>query len=132
MLVLPFRKYVWLLGEKKMAPGVQGKQEERAGQEEHAEHAEELKKNRPLLRQIGTAVQRVSRNVPWRSRCYLEAVVTKRMLKRRGLPCAIHLGLKKDDTGSLAAHAWTTCGDLIITGGSGINLNEFTTISSFR
>jgi Transglutaminase-like superfamily len=122
IMVIPFRKYVWLLGKKRLS---------NKGQPASVSSVKRQKE--ALLLEIGSAVQRASRNVPWRTRCYVEAIVAKRMLKRRDIPCNIHLGLKKDlNTDTMTAHAWMTCGDIIVTGGPQKNLKEFTTISTFR
>jgi hypothetical protein len=126
MLVLPFRKYVSLLGVpvkekdlKDLNPVLQSKD--------------------ALLQQIGTAVRRASRNVPWRTRCYVEAIAAKRMLKRRSIPCTIYLGLKKETDidnekplENMAAHAWIISDDFIVTGKQGVKLKEYTVVSSFQ
>ncbi len=70
-----------------------------------------------LLRRIGWAVATVSGNLPWKSRCLAEAIAGKAMLRRRGLPSTLYLGLAKDSQAALEAHAWLRCGSRILTGG---------------
>ena len=40
------------------------------------------------------------------------------MLKRRGIPGTVYLGVMKDENRpvTLAAHAWVRCGSIILTG----------------
>lgn len=126
MLAVPFRNYHRLLGnphdKNSMSSGFP------------------VEKNRKeLIVQIGKAVGRASRNVPWHTRCFVEASATKRMLKRRHIPCTVFLGLKKTKTveddphkGDLKAHAWTVSGDITVSGSQGVRLNEYTVVSTFK
>ncbi len=69
-----------------------------------------------LLRRIGWAVGVAGHNLPWTSRCLAEAIAGKAMLKRRGVPSTLYLGLAKDGQADLEAHAWLRCGSRILTG----------------
>jgi hypothetical protein len=53
------------------------------------------------------------------------------MLQKRGIAGVFYLGVAKDGEGKekMKAHAWTQCGDRIITGGRGHE--EFTVVSVF-
>lgn len=66
---------------------------------------------------LGWAVRVASRWVPWQTRCLVRAIAGKMLLKRRGIPSTLYLGLAKDADGQLAAHAWLRCGDRTLTGG---------------
>jgi hypothetical protein len=53
------------------------------------------------------------------------------VLKKRGIPGVFYLGVAKDEEHKekMKAHAWTQCGDSIITGGRGHEM--FTVVSVF-
>ena len=80
-------------------------------------------------RTVGGAVQRAARNLPWDCRCMAQALAGKAMLRRRGLPSTLYLGVAKDEAADLCAHAWLRCGDAVITGGEGAD--RFTVLSTF-
>ncbi|NOX60441.1 MAG: lasso peptide biosynthesis B2 protein [Chloroflexi bacterium] len=68
---------------------------------------------------IGRALQRAAHITPWRSKCLEQAVAGHWMLRRRGLPNALYLGVNK--TGQhMEAHAWLRSGEHIITGRAGM------------
>ena len=67
-------------------------------------------------RRVGLAIARASRHTPWASVCLPQALAAKAMLKRRGVPTTIYLGLSKTSDRAMAAHAWTRCGSVIVTG----------------
>lgn len=125
MLTVPFRNYHKLLGKPQDKNSV-------------SSVSSVVKNKKKPIEQIGKAVSRASRNVPWHTRCFVEAIAAKRMLKRRGIPCTVYLGLKKVKTvedgqpmEDLSAHAWTACGDFTVTGSQGVKLKEYTVVSSF-
>ncbi len=70
---------------------------------------------------IGKAIVRAARYTPWESACLVQSLAAQRMLKRRGIPGVFYLGVMKDEAESekLNAHAWTQCGEEIITGKGG-------------
>lgn len=78
---------------------------------------------------IGRAVQAVSRRVPWHTKCLTEAMAAQWMLRRRGLPAVLHLGVQKEG-GAMSAHAWTSCNDEFVVCGAGAE--RFTPIAAFR
>jgi hypothetical protein len=69
---------------------------------------------------IGRAVVTASRHVPWQAVCLPQALAAKQMLALRGQGSVLHLGARLDEDGDLAAHAWLTSGDKILTGGAGL------------
>jgi hypothetical protein len=69
-------------------------------------------------RQIGWAIGRVARVVPWRSDCLIQAAAARWMLRGRQIPSEIHIGVAKPASG-FSAHAWVTSGDSFITGRAG-------------
>jgi hypothetical protein len=43
---------------------------------------------------------------PWRYTCLRRSVVLFHLLRRAGRPVVLHIGVRKDAGGALAAHAW--------------------------
>jgi hypothetical protein len=64
---------------------------------------------------IGRAIERAARHVPFRAVCLQQAFAALLMLRRRGLPATVQLGLLRDGN-ELKAHAWSLCGDVPVTG----------------
>lgn len=81
-----------------------------------------------IAMRVGWAVNHVSKNTPWESKCLVQALTAQRMLKRRKVSSTIYLGVKKNG-GKMEAHAWLRCGQVYVTGG--INKNEFTEVARF-
>lgn len=79
--------------------------------------------------QIGRAVEAMSRHAPWQSRCLAQAIAARLMLKQRGIPHTLYVGVAKDGGHALAAHAWLRCGPAIVTGRPGHQ--RFTVVSTF-
>ena len=65
--------------------------------------------------EIGRAVARAARRVPFRAVCLQQAFAALLMLRRRGLAGTVHLGVARSPDG-LTAHAWSRCGELPVTG----------------
>ena len=68
------------------------------------------------LQRVSFAIRAAANNVPWRSDCFPQAIAARAMLKSRGYASTIHLGVEKAGEGELAAHAWLTCGETVVTG----------------
>ena len=68
---------------------------------------------------IGWAVRAMARRTPWESACLVRAVAAKRMLRRRGIPSTLYLGLARDESRELEAHAWLRCGSHLLAGQPG-------------
>ena len=71
-----------------------------------------------VLRRVGIAVSAAGGNVPWRSDCFPQAIAAHKLLRKYGYASTIHLGVDKAGAGDLLAHAWLSCGETIVTGGS--------------
>lgn len=78
---------------------------------------------------VTRALQRATRNLPWRCHCLVQALAGKAMLRRRGLPSTLYIGVAKDENADLCAHAWLRCGDRILTGRE--EAHRFTVLSTF-
>ena len=81
--------------------------------------------------QVGQAIMRASAYTPWESACLVQSLSAQKMLQKRGIPGVFYLGAMKDEeeANKMKAHAWSQCGDSIITGGSGYE--NFTVLSVF-
>jgi len=67
---------------------------------------------------ISWAVETAGRIVPAADNCLVRAIAGREMLARRGISSQIRLGVAKNSSDLLRAHAWLECGDRIITGES--------------
>ena len=80
---------------------------------------------------IGKAIGQAAAHTPWESACLAQSLTAQKMLKKRGIPGVFYLGAAKDEESKekMKAHAWSQCGDTIITGGGGHE--DFTVLSVF-
>jgi hypothetical protein len=101
LVVLPFRKLAAVLSR--------------------GQYAEENAPDPELLQRIGYAVGAAAGNVPWRSDCFPQSIAGSMLLKHHGYGSTIHLGVKRVGDGELEGHAWLTCGDVVVTGGEGLD-----------
>ena len=88
-------------------------------------------KEMKTAQKVGQAIMRASVYTPWESACLAQSLTAQRMLEKRGIPGVFYLGAMKDEEekGKMKAHAWSQCGDAIITGGRGHE--DFTVLSVF-
>lgn len=114
LLAIPFRRIAPHLGRQLPA-------EDRAPSRTAADAA---------ARRVAGAVELMARHTPWESACLAQTIAGKFMLRRRGLSSHLFLGTRKDETGSLTAHAWLQAGDEILIGGAGHE--TFTVLGRFR
>jgi hypothetical protein len=82
-----------------------------------------------LIRRVGIVVNKVSRHVPWTSKCLDQALAAKIMLARRGISTTVYFGVMNDEQGELAAHAWLRSGNKYVTGGD--IRDRYTVINTF-
>ncbi|MFT7880346.1 MAG: lasso peptide biosynthesis B2 protein [Sulfurimonas sp.] len=67
---------------------------------------------------VGRAITKAAAHTPWESACLVQALAAQRMLQKRGIPGVFYLGaMREKQDGELKAHAWSQCGDMILTGG---------------
>lgn len=70
-------------------------------------------------RRIGAAVSIAASYAPFRSNCLPQAIAAKALCALWRVPCAVLLGIERArPEGVMRAHAWTSCGDVIPTGGA--------------
>ena len=74
-----------------------------------------------IAKKVGEAITRASAYTPWESACLAQSLTAQKMLQKRGIPGVFYLGAAKDEESEakMKAHAWSQCGDTIITGGGG-------------
>lgn len=83
--------------------------------------------------EIGAVVERAARWMPFRALCLQQAIATRRMLDRRGLPAVVYLGLARDpaarSAGDEPAHAWVRTGGKVVMGDT--DLDRFAVVGTF-
>ena len=58
------------------------------------------------VKRVGWSVAAVTRRVPFDSTCLIQSLAVDAMLRRRGVPCEIRVGVRPPGNGALTAHAW--------------------------
>lgn len=101
VLLFPYRRIMVLLGQR------------------HGERVTAAP-HLPAVRRVAWAVRVASRRTPWNSNCLAQALAGQIMLGRRGVASTIHLGVMREPSGRLAAHAWLSAGDVFVTGNHGL------------
>ena len=66
--------------------------------------------------EIGWAVTRAARYVPFKAVCLPQAMAARVMLKRRGVNSVLHFGAAKGQDKPLDAHAWLDAAGVEVTG----------------
>lgn len=79
---------------------------------------------------VRRAILRTSERLPWQSNCLVRALAAKMMLRRRGLPSLLQLGVRVGTTRELFAHAWLRCGEIEVVGAE--DSAEFSPIAGFQ
>lgn len=82
-------------------------------------------------RLIGRLVARIARITPWPSKCLVQAMTVKLLLRRFKIANEMLIGVALDDKQKLTAHAWVNVTDITVVGGAN-SINEFKVIKIFR
>jgi hypothetical protein len=69
-----------------------------------------------LAKEIGWAVTRAARYVPFRAVCLPQALAAQAMLRRRGVHGVLHFGAARGTEKPLYAHAWLDAAGVQVTG----------------
>lgn len=69
-------------------------------------------------RMIAEYVNRSADNTPWESKCLVRALTAQKLLKKKGIPTTLYLGVKTESE-KMVAHAWIRTGRMYVTGGTG-------------
>jgi hypothetical protein len=111
ILLLPFRRIAPLLGRH-------------MHESPHSDTADHV-----LIDAISWAVRNAGSHMPWECKCLCQAIAAKAMLRLRGIRSTLYLGVAKDRSREIRAHAWLRCGKTILTGRRG--MKRFTVVASF-
>jgi hypothetical protein len=117
-----------LLGDARPPSGATasgGGASNRAGASSEAGASREAGASSEAIR-IGRAVERMAAVLPWHPVCLPRAVAVAAMLRRRGIECRAHLGVRGERPPE--AHAWVTVGGVIV---QGAPLDGVTELASF-
>jgi len=82
-----------------------------------------------LVRDIGWAVTRAARHVPFTAVCLPQALAAKMMLRRRKLSGVLYFGAGLQAEGQMEAHAWVMAAGVEVTGYP--EAHSFTPITCF-
>jgi hypothetical protein len=85
---------------------------------------------RPPMQRVTWAVTAVSRVVP-RATCLTQALAAQTLLRHRGYPAQIRIGVTKDIRGRFEAHAWLESMGSVVLGGSE-DVSRFTALPTFE
>ncbi len=69
-----------------------------------------------LAEDIGWAVVRAARHVPFKAVCLPQAMAARIMLRRRGVASVLHFGAAKGRERPIDAHAWLDAAGVEVTG----------------
>ncbi len=75
-------------------------------------------------RRVRRRITLAARFVPGAS-CLPQALAGRILLAWRGYSSEIHLGVKAEPSGQIAAHAWLTSGEEIVLGDLGVDISEY-------
>lgn len=115
------RIFLFMFEFKKIAPHLGEHMQKSLDENRESDRAKAIK--------VSWAISLMSRHTFWESKCMVQAMTAKMMLKRRRIKSTLYLGVAKNDTRGFIAHAWVSCGDFIVTGAKG--MNQFTIVSMF-
>jgi hypothetical protein len=82
---------------------------------------------------IARSIERSSRHLRLRTTCLVQALAADAMLRRRGIPSILHLGVlgQRPNGGRLEAHAWVESDGVTVTGRTP-RLPEYVELSTTR
>lgn len=75
---------------------------------------------RRLARRVARLVDLASHLIPGGRHCLTRAMALEVLLRRRGYPADVKIGVARDDSGKLIAHAWLHCEGVVLIGGEGV------------
>lgn len=96
----------------KVAPSLGAPMEETTSTQHDRMKAELIK--------VHDAIQIISGHTFWESKCLVKAIAALKMLERRQIESTLYLGMARDESGKMIAHAWLRSGPFYITGEEGM------------
>jgi hypothetical protein len=79
---------------------------------------------------VRLGLDRAARRLPWHSTCLMRALAGRVMLRRRGCPATVYLGVARGAGGEQGFHAWVEAGAVSVSGGG--EAPGHTVVSVFR
>jgi len=64
-------------------------------------------------------IMRLKKQLPWKVKCFEEAIVAKKILYKYNIQTTLYLGVNKNKENGLVAHAWLKAGSKVIAGEKG-------------
>ncbi|MCL6571517.1 MAG: lasso peptide biosynthesis B2 protein [Bacillus sp. (in: Bacteria)] len=120
-IYLGFARMLKMIPFSKVAPFLGDRMEETAFTYKHL--------NKEVLNHVSYAIEIMSRYTFWESQCLVKAIAGMKMLERRQIESTLYLGVAKDESGKLIAHAWLRSGSFYISGSEG--MERFAVIGKF-
>lgn len=103
--LIPFKKLIFILTNTDCAK---------------ASSITEKQKGRLIL--ITRLLKRIAGKVPWRVKCFEQAIVVLIFAKLLKIDMDVFFGISKSDDRKILVHAWTKVGDMYITGGESTDI----------
>lgn len=79
----------------------------------------------------GRLVSLLSHLTPWSSKCLVQGLTCRFLLRKLSIPSVFYIGVSKDENNQLISHAWINCADETILGGH-LSFKKYKIISSFE
>jgi hypothetical protein len=76
-------------------------------------------------RLVGWSIAAVSRRLPWRSDCMIQAMAATSWLRSAGYAPTFHLGVRSGAIDRIEAHAWLSLEGRVVVGGGAITVGDF-------
>jgi len=118
LVVLPFPRLARHLGAAVAPQQILAPQRTLAPQEamERAASIDASPRDARLAGEVGWAVTRAARYLPFRAVCLPQAMAARTMLARRGVASMLHFGAATNGDGKVTAHAWLDAAGAEVTG----------------
>jgi hypothetical protein len=100
--IIPLRWFSSLLGELNYEINVELNEEQKL-----------------VIQQFQKNIRRWKRRLPWKVKCFEEAIAGKKVLNKFGIKTSLFLGVAKGSEKNLTAHAWLKSGSIFVTGEKG-------------
>lgn len=82
------------------------------------------------LARVAWGIDRAARFVPGAT-CLTQALSGQILLSRQGVASSIRLGIDRNKTENIEAHAWLVSGDRVVLGGTEQSLERYTPLTEF-
>ena len=85
--------------------------------ERNQESSLEMKKEElRIAKLVSRHVNRIAGHTPWESKCMVRAMTAQKLLAEKHIETTLYLGVGKNETGGMRAHAWLRYGSYCVTG----------------